>query len=241
MDLADDPKLAALRDEIRQWFAENLPEDIRRRVFNGEKIPKSEQIPWMRKVAEKGWLAPSWPKEWGGPGWGPAERFLFDEEANIACMPKATMNIPGLDLLGPVIAEFGTPEQKERFLPAMLRADHWWGQGFSEPNAGSDLANLSTRAVREGDEYVVNGTKLWTSHAQDSNWLFALVRTSIEPKKQAGISFLLIDMDQPGVTVSPIITIGGVHAVNEVRLEEAGAPPGRSPNSCWGTSGWSAP
>lgn len=224
MSLDANPALRALRDEIRQFFAEELSPDIRRRVFNGEKIPKAEQIDWQRRLARKGWLAPAWPAEVGGPGWGPAERFLFDEEANLAGMPKATMNIPGLDLLGPVIAEFGTEEQKDRFLPAMLRAEHWWCQGFSEPGAGSDLASLTTRAIRDGDDYIVNGTKLWTSHAQDANWIFALVRTSIEPRKQAGISFLLIDMEQPGVTVSPIITLGGVHSVNQVTFENVRVP-----------------
>ena len=222
MNLDLGPDAERLRDDMRTFLSQALPDDLRRKTFNGEKLSKDEHIDWQRKLAARGWLAPSWDKAWGGPGWGPLERFIWDEESALACAPRA--NVPGLDLLGPVIIQYGTDEQKRRFLPRILSSQDWWCQGFSEAGAGSDLASLQMRAVRDGDDYVVNGTKLWTSHAQNSNMIFCLVRTSIEPKKQAGISFLLIDMDQPGVTVTPIITLGGVHAVNEVRIEDVRTP-----------------
>lgn len=222
MELAFSPEHEVFRRQVRDWFSESLPTTLARKVLSGQKVPKADHVAWQKIQGAKGWLAPSWSAEWGGPGWDPIQRFIFDEEANRAGMPRA--NLPGIDLLGPVLIAFGTDEQKARFLPPILSSEHWWCQGFSEPGAGSDLAALSTRAVRDGDHYVVNGTKLWTSHAQNANWIMCLARTSIEPRKQAGISFLLIDMDQPGVTVSPIITVGGVHAVNQVILDDARLP-----------------
>ncbi|MDE1145132.1 MAG: acyl-CoA dehydrogenase family protein [Azospirillaceae bacterium] len=222
MDLNIGPEVEALRQEFRAFFAEHLPAGLARRVYNGEKVPKADHQAWQRTLAARGWLAPSWAKDWGGTGWGPLERFVWDEESALACAPRA--NIPAIDLLGPVLIEFGTDAQKRRHLPRILSSDDWWCQGFSEPQAGSDLAALKMRAVRDGDHYVVTGTKLWTSHAQHANWIFCLVRTSQEAKKQAGISFLLIDMDQPGITVSPIHTLGGIHAVNEVRIEDVRVP-----------------
>lgn len=222
MELAFSPEHEAFRMEVRDWFTRNLPADLARKVLSGQKVAKADHVAWQKIQGAKGWLAPSWPAEWGGTGWNPIQRFIFDEEANRAGMPRA--NVPAIDLLGPVIIAFGTEDQKTRFLPPILRSEHWWCQGFSEPGAGSDLAALSTRAIRDGDHYLVNGTKLWTSHAQNSNWIMCLARTSIEPKKQAGISFLLIDMEQPGVTVSPIITVGGVHTVNQVILDDVRVP-----------------
>lgn len=222
MDLAFSPEHEVFRAQLRAWFATALPADLSRKVLSGQKVTKPEHVAWQKTLGAQGWLAPSWPREWGGPGWDPIQRFIFDEEASRAGVPRA--NLPGIDLLGPVLVAFGTEEQKQRFLPPILASDHWWCQGFSEPGAGSDLAALSTRAVRDGDHYIVNGTKLWTSHAQNANWLMCLARTSIEPRKQAGISFLLVDMDQPGISVSPIITIGGVHAVNQVILEDVRVP-----------------
>ena len=222
MAIEDTAEQTEFREEIRSWLAQNLPRDLARKVLQGQKVSKEEHVSWQAVQRAQGWLAPSWPPEWGGPGWGPVERLIFDEEANLAGMPRA--NLPGIDLLGPVLIAFGTEEQKQRFLPPILNSEHWWCQGFSEPGAGSDLAALSTTAVRDGDDYVINGTKLWTSHAQVSNWIMCLARTSAEEKKQAGISFILVDMEQPGVTVTPIITIGGVHAVNQVVLDDARAP-----------------
>lgn len=222
MDLNFSPEHQAFRAEVKDFLARQLPDDIRQRTLRGEKLSKDDHIRWQRILAAKGWLGHCWKKEYGGTGWGPIERFIWDEEVHLAGAPRR--NIPGIDLLGPLIIEYGTEEQKQRFLPAMLRSEHWWCQGFSEPQAGSDLAALKMRAVRDGGHYVVNGTKLWTSYAHESNWIFCMVRTSQEQKKQAGISYLLIPMDQPGVTVSPIITVGGVHAVNQVTIENVRVP-----------------
>lgn len=222
MDLNFSPEHHAFRAEVRSFLAQSLPEDIRLRTLRGEKLPKADVIRWQRILAEKGWLGHCWKKEYGGTGWGPIERFIWDEEIHLAGAPRR--NIPAIDLLGPLIIQYGTEEQKKRFLPRILSSEHWWCQGFSEPGAGSDLAALKMKAVREGENYVVTGTKLWTSYAQESNWIFCLARTSQEQKKQAGISYLLIPMDQPGVTVSPIITVGGVHAVNQVTIEDVRVP-----------------
>jgi alkylation response protein AidB-like acyl-CoA dehydrogenase len=222
MDLSIPQVAERLRDEFRTFFATKLPREISDKVKNGQKVPKEEHQLWHRILNERGWLGTSWKKEFGGTGWGPLERFLFDEEASRAFAPRA--NIPAIDLLGPVLIEFGTEAQKRELLPRILTSDDWWCQGFSEPQAGSDLAALQMRAVRDGDDYVVSGTKLWTSWAHHANKIFCLVRTSTDGPKQAGISFLLIDMEQPGVTVSPIITLGGMHAVNEVQIDEVRVP-----------------
>jgi alkylation response protein AidB-like acyl-CoA dehydrogenase len=222
MDLTISPEAERLRDDFRDFFATRLPREISDKVRNGQKVPKEEHQLWHRILNERGWLGTSWKREWGGTGWGPLERFLYDEEASRAFAPRA--NIPAIDLLGPVLIEFGTEEQKRTRLPRILTSDDWWCQGFSEAQAGSDLAALQMRAVRDGDDYVVTGTKLWTSWAHHANKIFCLVRTSSDGPKQAGISFLLIDMEQPGVTVSPIITLGGMHAVNEVQIENVRVP-----------------
>lgn len=222
MDLNIGPEAERLRDEFREFFATRLPREIAEQVRNGQKVPKEEHQRWHRILNERGWLGTSWKKEYGGTGWGPLERFLFDEEASLAFAPRA--NIPAIDLLGPVLIEFGTEAQKRTFLPRILSSDDWWCQGFSEAQAGSDLAALQMRAVRDGEDYIVTGTKLWTSWAHQANRIFCLVRTSTEGPKQAGISFLLIDMEQPGITVSPIITLGGIHAVNEVQIDGVRVP-----------------
>ncbi len=222
MDLTISPEAERLRDDLRTFFATKLPRDVSDKVRHGQKVPKEEHQHWHRILNQRGWLGTSWTQEYGGTGWGPLERFLYDEEASLAFAPRA--NIPAIDLLGPVLIEFGSDEQKRTHLPRILTSDDWWCQGFSEAQAGSDLAALQMRAVRDGDDYVVTGTKLWTSWAHHANKIFCLVRTSNEGPKQAGISFLLIDMEQPGVTVSPIITLGGMHAVNEVQIDEVRVP-----------------
>jgi alkylation response protein AidB-like acyl-CoA dehydrogenase len=222
MDLTISPEAERLRDDFRAFFATRLPREISDKVRNGQKVPKEEHQYWHRLLNERGWLGTSWKQQYGGTGWGPLERFLYDEEASLAFAPRA--NIPAIDLLGPVLIEFGTEEQKRALLPRILTSDDWWCQGFSEASAGSDLAALQMRAVRDGNDYVVTGTKLWTSWAHHANKIFCLVRTSSDGPKQAGISFLLIDMEQPGVTVSPIITLGGMHAVNEVQIDEVRVP-----------------
>lgn len=222
MDLSIDEKVRALREEIRVFFVEKLPPEFARKTLAGEKLTKQEHIAWHALLRDKGWHVPLWPKEYGGPGWGPMERFVWEEESGLAGAPR--LNHVSQDLLGPVLIEFGTPEQKAELLPRILSSEDWWCQGFSEPQAGSDLANLQMRAVRDGDDYIVTGTKLWTSFAHLANKIFCLVRTSTDGPKQAGISFLLIDMEQPGITVSPIYTLGGVLSVNEVQIEDVRVP-----------------
>jgi alkylation response protein AidB-like acyl-CoA dehydrogenase len=174
VDLTISPEAAALRSELRDFFATNLPAELSRKTLNGEKVSKAEHQAWQRVLAARGWLAPSWSRDWGGPGWGPLERFIYDEESALAGAPRA--NVPAIDLLGPVLIEFGDEAQKRRFLPPILNSDDWWCQGFSEPQAGSDLAALQMRATRDGDHYVVSGTKLWTSWAHMANMIFCLVR-----------------------------------------------------------------
>jgi len=222
VDLVLDDKVKALRAELRAFFAENLPPEYARKTLAGDKLTKEEHIHWHSLLKEKGWHVPLWPKEYGGPGWGPMERFIWEEESGLAGAPR--LNHVSQDLLGPVLIEFGTPEQKAELLPRILSSEDWWCQGFSEPQAGSDLANLQMRAVRDGDDYIVTGTKLWTSYAHVSNKIFCLVRTSADGPKQAGISFLLVDMEQPGVTISPIYTLGHMLSVNEVQIEDVRVP-----------------
>ncbi|MDK2768928.1 acyl-CoA dehydrogenase family protein [Sphingomonas sp.] len=222
MDLKIPPEAEALREEMRGFLRDKLPPELAEATLYGRKLSKDDHQRWQRILEKQGWLAPSWPTQWGGTGWGPLERFIWDEESALAGAPRA--NIPSLDLLGPVIVEFGTEAQKRELLPRILSGEDWWCQGFSEPQAGSDLAALQMRAVRDGDDYIVNGTKLWTSWAHMANKIFCLVRTSADGPKQAGISFLLIDMEQPGVTVSPILTLGGMHAVNEVQITDVRVP-----------------
>lgn len=222
MDLSVDDKVQALRAEMRAFFAQHLPPEFARKTLIGEKLTKDEHIEWHAILLEKGWHVPLWPKQYGGPGWGPMERLIWEEESGMAGAPR--LNHVSQDLLGPVLIEFGTPEQKAELLPRILSSQDWWCQGFSEPQAGSDLANLQMRAVRDGDDYIVTGTKLWTSYAHVSNKIFCLVRTSTEGPKQAGISFLLVDMEQPGVTVSPIYTLGGMLSVNEVQITDVRVP-----------------
>jgi alkylation response protein AidB-like acyl-CoA dehydrogenase len=213
-----------LRDEMRAFLAETLPADLARKTLCGHKVSKDEHQAWQRILQAKGWLAANWPLEWGGTGWGPLERLLWDEESALAGAPRG--NVPALELLGPVLIAFGTEAQKRQYLPRILSGEDWWCQGFSEPGAGSDLASLKMRAERDGDDYIVTGTKLWTSYAHTANKIFCLVRTSNDGPKQAGISFLLIDMAQPRVTVRPIKTLGGIHAVNEVQITDVRVPVG---------------
>ena len=218
----------AFRDEARAFIAENYPPELRRKGGDREDLGKEEMLSWHRILGKKGWVAPAWPKEHGGPGWTPVQRYLWGEELARA---DTVMILPfGINMVAPVIYTFGTPEQKAKFLPPTLSGDIWWCQGYSEPGAGSDLASLRTKAERvteDGkDYYIVNGQKTWTTLAQHADWGFFLVRTDPAAKPQEGISFLLIDMTSPGVTVRPIITLGGEHEVNEVWLENVKVPVG---------------
>ncbi|KAB7741515.1 pimeloyl-CoA dehydrogenase large subunit [Parvibaculum sedimenti] len=221
MDMSFSPQDLAFRDEVRTFIAENYPKDLKSRRTRGE-MTKEEILTWHRILYKKGWVVPHWPVEYGGTGWTTTQRYIWNEE-NARAETQALLPF-GLAMVGPVIYTFGNEEQKKRFLPGILSADVWWCQGYSEPGAGSDLAGLKTRAVREGDHYVVNGHKIWTTLAQYADWMFCLVRTDANAKAQEGISFLLIDMKTPGITVRPIITMDGAHEVNEVFLEDVKVP-----------------
>jgi alkylation response protein AidB-like acyl-CoA dehydrogenase len=213
----------AFRAEVRAFIRANLPAETRRKMEEGRSLSKDEIVTWQRTLNTRGWAAPSWPKEWGGPGWTAVQRHIFLDELHQAPAPEPlSFNVA---MIGPVLITYGTDEQKSRFLPRAANLDEWWAQGFSEPGAGSDLANVKTAAVRDGDHYVVNGQKMWQGMAHRADWMFTLVRTDpAAPKKQAGITFLLIDLKSPGVTIRPIITVDGRHEVNEVFLDDVRVP-----------------
>jgi len=214
----------AFRDEVRSFLAEALTPELRSWTKRQAGVFSEGELcrVWHKVLYEKGWVAPAWPVEHGGPGWTPLQRFIFADECARANAP--VLPAMGLQMCGPVLMRHGTPEQKAFFLPRMLSGEHYWCQGYSEPQSGSDLASLQIRAVRDGDDYVVTGSKLWTTHAHFANWMFLLVRTSIEAKPQAGISFLLTPMDVPGITVQPIISISGEHEVNQVFFDDVRIP-----------------
>ena len=223
MDLHFTPEEVAFREEVRAFIRDNLPREIRERMRLGYPPRKQDTIDWMRILNAHGWAAYNWPKEHGGPGWSPIQRMIFNEE-NLAAPAPELLSF-NITMIGPVLIQFGTPEQKAHFLPRARNLDDWWCQGFSEPGAGSDLASLKTRAVREGDDYVVNGQKIWTSTAHNADWCFCLVRTNPQAaKRQEGISFLLIDMKTPGIEVRPIISIDGSHHLNEVFFTDVKVP-----------------
>jgi pimeloyl-CoA dehydrogenase large subunit len=222
MDLRFTPEELAFRDEVRAFFHANLPESIRTKLVQGRKLAKEEVVTWQRILNKKGWAVANWPAAWGGTGWSPVQQYIFQEELQLTPAPQPLGF--GVTMVGPVIIAFGSEEQKRRHLPAIANLDVWWCQGFSEPGAGSDLASLRTSAKRDGDSYVVNGQKTWTTLAQHADWIFCLVRTDAQAKKQEGISFLLIDMKTPGITVRPIITIEGGHEVNEVFFDDVKVP-----------------
>jgi alkylation response protein AidB-like acyl-CoA dehydrogenase len=223
MDLNYSPEEAAFRDETRAWLRANLPQDLREKVENYAHLSKEDLMRWHRILAKKGWVAPAWPKEWGGTGWNVVQRFIFEEELGFAGAPPI---IPfGVTMCAAVLLRFGSDAQKKRFLPRIYNGDDFWCQGYSEPGSGSDLASLKTKAVRQGDHYVVNGQKIWTTLAHYADWIFCLVRTdpTLE-KRQEGISFLLIDMKTPGITVRPLILMDGAHEVNEVFFDDVKVP-----------------
>src|ERR1700739_4818408 len=222
MDLRFTPEELAFRDEVRTFFGTNLPESIRTKLIEGRKLAKEDIVTWQRILNKKGWAVTNWPAEWGGTGLSPVQQYMFQEELQLAPAPQPLGF--GVTMVGPVIIAFGSEEQKKRHLPAIANLDVWWCQGFSEPGAGSDLASLRTSAKRDGDHYIVNGQKTWTTLAQHADWIFCLVRTDLQAKKQEGISFLLIDMETPGITVRPIVTIDGGREVNEVFFDEVRVP-----------------
>jgi alkylation response protein AidB-like acyl-CoA dehydrogenase len=222
MNLDLSPELRAFREEVRAFIRAELPADIRDKVKKGLHLGKDDFVRWQKILHKKGWVAPGWPKQYGGTGWSPLERYIFDDEIGKSGAPRV---IPfGLVMVAPVIMKFGTEAQKREHLPKILASDVWWCQGYSEPGAGSDLAGLKTRAVKEVDHYVVNGQKTWTTLAQHADWIFCLVRTDPAAKKQEGISFILVDMKSPGVSVKPIVTMDGGAEVNEVFFDNVKVP-----------------
>ena len=221
MDMDFAPADIAFRDEVRAFLNAKLNARLREGAANTPSVFVEPDLTreWQAILNQQGWLATSWPQEYGGPGWTPVQKYIFEKECAIAGAPS--LPVLGLKLVGPVICRFGTDEQKARFLPRILSGEDYWCQGYSEPGSGSDLAALKTKAERRGDTYVINGTKLWTTHAHHANWIFALVRTDSAARKQQGISFLLIPMDQPGVTVTPIVTMANDHEVNQTFFDNA--------------------
>ncbi|MDH3919736.1 MAG: acyl-CoA dehydrogenase family protein [Rhodospirillales bacterium] len=213
---------AAFRHEVGAFVESKLPPEIRRKVELGLRLGKADYVTWQKILYEKGWSAPAWPKELGGTGWSPVQRYIFEEELALGATPPIIAF--GLQMVGPVLIAFGSQAQKEHYLPRILASEDWWCQGYSEPGAGSDLAALKTRALRDGGNYIVNGAKTWTTYAQHADMMFCLVRTAETGKKQEGISFLLIDMKSPGVTVRPITTIDGGQEINEVFLDDVRVP-----------------
>jgi acyl-CoA dehydrogenase len=216
------PEDEAFRRELRAFIAANLPDDVARRSRQGYLFHREDSKWWTRVLQARGWSVPHWPVEHGGPGWTAMQRYIFDEECFLAGTPNLLE--AGTTLVGPVIYTFGNAAQKARFLPAIVAGEIVWCQGFSEPGSGSDLASLRTRADRDGDHYIVNGSKIWTSLAQHADWIFCLVRTDQQAKPQQGISFLLFSMDTPGIRVQPIISIDGCHHLNQVFFDNVRVP-----------------
>lgn len=222
MDLNFTPQEEAFRAEVQAFLKAKLPERIATKVKAGQRLSKADQDEWHAILNERGWLANHWPKEYGGPGWGAVEKFIFDTECALAGGPRI---VPfGVNMLGPVLIKFGNEAQKKYWLPRILSGEDWWCQGYSEPGAGSDLASVKTTAVRQGDHYIVNGQKTWTTQGQHANMIFCLVRTDREAKAQSGISFLLVDMNSPGVELRPIRTLDGDKEVNEVFFTDVKVP-----------------
>jgi len=222
MDMRQSPADEAFRQTVRAYFQTEYPQAIIAKLANGQTLGKADLVASEQALSARGWLAPGWPVEYGGPGWTVTQRFIFDEELEQAGAPNV---VPmGLLYVAPVIYTFGTPEQKQRWLGDILASRTFWAQGYSEPESGSDLASLRTRAVLIGDDYLVDGEKIWTSDAHYADWIFCLVRTEDAPRKQDGITFLCIDMRTPGVEVVPIITIDGGHHLNRVIFNNVRVP-----------------
>ncbi|AMG75140.1 acyl-CoA dehydrogenase family protein [Sphingopyxis granuli] len=222
MDIRFSAEEIDFRQSVREFLETNVPDDVRRKLYHGEEVEKAELAAWTQVLNKQGWAVPHWPVEWGGTGWDAVKQMIFRDEVQSYPAPEPLSF--GASMVGPVIYTFGSEEQKRRFLPRIANLDDWWCQGFSEPGAGSDLASLKTTAQRDGDHWVVNGQKTWTTLGQHADWIFVLARTDSSVKKQAGISFLLVDMKTPGVTVRPIELIDGSVEVNEVFFDEVRVP-----------------
>jgi alkylation response protein AidB-like acyl-CoA dehydrogenase len=212
----------SFREEVRTFLRDELPHDIRDKVQNGYELRRADYVEWQRRLHERGWGATGWPVEFGGAAWNAVQQYIFEEESAKAGAPRM---IPfGIKMVAPVIIAFGNPAQQQKFLPKISTGESWWCQGYSEPGAGSDLASLRTRAVLKGDHYIVNGQKTWNTLGQYADWIFCLVRTDPQAKQQSGITFLLIDMKSPGISVRPIALLDGGHEVNEVWFEDVRVP-----------------
>ena len=221
MDIQFSAEDIAFRDEVRAFFAQAYDEELQSRIGKKESH-KAAVVDWQKRLHAQGWIAPGWPVEHGGTGWNSTQKFIYESERAAAGVRDV---VPfGLTMVAPVIIGFGNEEQQKKFLPRILASEDWWCQGYSETGSGSDLASLKTRAELDGDDYVVNGAKIWTTYAQHADWIFCLVRTSSEGKKQQGISFLLIDMKSPGIKVNPIVTIDGMNSLNEVEFNDVRVP-----------------
>ncbi len=224
MDLEYSREELAFRDEVRAFLRQELPREISEKVLKLKRLGREDWLRWHRILAARGWSAPSWPREFGGPGWSAIQQHLFDEECASAGAPAL---IPfGVRMVAPVLMSFGNRTQQEYFLPRILSGEHWWCQGYSEPGAGSDLASLKTSAQLRGDRYIVNGQKTWNTLGHFADWIFCLVRTAPEARPQEGISFLLIDMKSPGISVRPIALLDGEHEVNEIWFDAVQVPVG---------------
>ena len=222
MDLSFTKEEQAFREDVRQFFRDNVPAETRRKLVEGRHLSKDEMVTWWRILNKKGWGVTHWPKEYGGTGWTSVQHYIFNEELQSYPAPQPLAF--GVSMVGPVIYTFGNEAQKKHYLPRIANVDDWWCQGFSEPGSGSDLASLKTKAERKGDKWIINGQKTWTTTAQYADWIFCLVRTDPAAKKQEGISFILIDMKTPGITVRPIVTIDGGREVNEVFFDDVKVP-----------------
>jgi len=222
MDIPLSSADAAFQDEVRAFIAAELPGDVKAKVERGQHLDKGDYVRWQKILFKRGWIAPGWPEEYGGTGWTPLQRHLFEEELARASTPRI---MPfGLSMVAPVIMAFGDAAQKKHYLPRILSSEDWWCQGYSEPGSGSDLASLTTKAVADGEDYIVSGQKTWTTLAQYADMIFCLVRTSTEGKPQEGITFLLIDMRSPGIDVRPIRTLDGGEEINDVFFDEVRVP-----------------
>jgi len=221
-NMASNQSSLEFRQQVRSFVQSRIPDDIRQAVRSGQQLSRDRSIAWNRLLAAEGFLVPHWPRQWGGGGWTVQQQMVFDEEMCTNDAPE--QNSITFDMIGPVLIRYGNDAQRERFLPAIASGEQWWCQGYSEPNAGSDLASLSTRAERNGDHYVVNGSKIWTSYALYADWMFCLVRTDSSAKAQQGISFVLIDMKTSGITVRPILGMHGWVVFNEVFFENVSGP-----------------
>ena len=212
----------AFQTEVREFMQNEFPPELKQKIDANIRLSKDETVRWQKILYKKGWVAPNWPVEYGGTGWTPTQKYIFATEMGLVGAPEP---VPfGMKMVAPVIMAYGSDEQKKRFLPDILESKVWWCQGYSEPNAGSDLASLKTSAVRDGDHYIVNGSKTWNTYGQFADWIFCLVRTDNTVKKQEGISFLLIDMKTPGVSLKPIVLLDGHPEVNEVFFDDVRVP-----------------